>query len=358
MPDGLIRSSAPMMLTTDAVGGVWRYTIDLARALPIPPVVAVLGPSPSVAQRAEAAGFRLVDTGLSLDWTAETPADLAAATAGLRALADRTGVSSVHLHAPALAGSDRWALPVVAVAHSCVATWWRAVRSGPLPPGLAWRADATGTGLRTADAVIAPTRAHADATRRVYGDTPVTVVHNGAGPSLTPSSSRSGEGRAAASVLTAGRLWDEAKNAAALNRAAPDLDAPIRAAGPTAGPDGASIDLPNLHRLGSLATDAMHRAYADATVFASLARYEPFGLSVLEAARAGLRLVLSDIPSFRELWDGVARFVPPGTDPVPTLRAALADTGPNGAADRASTYTVEAMAQGTLAVHRRLGVRV
>ena len=40
--------------------------------------------------------------------------------------------------------------------------------------------------------------------------------------------------------------------------------------------------------------------------------YEPFGLAVLEAAQAGCALVLSDIPTFRELWDGAAMFVPPG----------------------------------------------
>ena len=56
----------------------------------------------------------------------------------------------------------------------------------------------------------------------------------------------------------------------------------------------------------------MALAYAEASVFVSMARYEPFGLSVLEAALAGMRLVLADIPTFRELWTGAADFVPPG----------------------------------------------
>jgi len=50
-------------------------------------------------------------------------------------------------------------------------------------------------------------------------------------------------------------------------------------------------------------------------VFASVSRYEPFGLAVLEAAQAACALVLSDIPTFRELWNGAAVFVPP-EDPV------------------------------------------
>src|SRR3546814_4918927 len=49
-----------------------------------------------------------------------------------------------------------------------------------------------------------------------------------------------------------------------------------------------------------------------ATFFALPARYEPFGLAVLEAALSGCALVLGDIPTLRELWDGVAAFVPPG----------------------------------------------
>ena len=373
MPDSLTRPLPfrPLM-TTDAVGGVWRYSLDLAQGFGSRPVLAVLGPPPSEAQRAEAqtVGVRLIETGLPLDWTAETPAALDAATVALQALADREAVSSIHLHAPALAGSAKWAMPVVAVAHSCVATWWAAVRGGGLPDDFAWRTEATGAGLRTADAVIAPTRAHAEAVRRVYRDVAISVVHNGAFPSLPPGKGR-GEGAASGttltqpspggrglSVLTAGRLWDEGKNAQALDRVARALGAPIRAAGPVAGPNGTSIDLPNLNLLGTLGPDGMRRAYADATVFASLALYEPFGLSVLEAAQAGLHLVLSDIPSFRELWDGVARFVPVGADPAPALRAALDDSGDGGSAERATRYTVGNMVEGTMAVHRRIGVRV
>ena len=103
-------------------------------------------------------------------------------------------------------------------------------------------------------------------------------------------------------VLTAGRLWDEAKGAALLDAAAAGLDAPVRAAGPVRGPNGAAVVLPHLTLLGTLDPAGMAREYARASVFASMARYEPFGLSVLEAAQAGMRLVLLDTPVFRELW--------------------------------------------------------
>ena len=61
---------------------------------------------------------------------------------------------------------------------------------------------------------------------------------------------------------------------------------------------------------------------ARAAIFALPARYEPFGLSALEAACAGAALVLGDIPSLREIWGDAAVFVPPG-DPS-ALRRALA----------------------------------
>ena len=356
MPEGLIpRDRRGVLMTTDAVGGVWRYTLDLARGFiqrGIPVTIAVLGPAPDAAQRREASGLSLVSTGLALDWTAESRITLMASVEALRSLAARIGAASVHLHAPALAGVARWGVPVVAVAHSCVATWWRAVRGGELPDDFRWRTQATQAGFAVADAVISPTRAHADAVRAVYGDLPIEIVRNGAAP--TPAPAWIERERA---VLTAGRLWDEGKNVAALDRAAAGLDDPVRAAGPVTGPNGAAIALPNLDLLGSLDPAGMARAYAAASVYASPAAYEPFGLSVLEAALAGMRLVLSDIPSFRELWDGAATFVADDAALLPTLQRALADE-PGGAQARARRYTAAAMIEGTLAVHRRVGAVV
>ena len=350
MPDGVSRGRRRLLLTTDAVGGIWRYSIDLAGGLSQrghDVTLAVLGPAAGAGQRAEAGavpGLTLVETGLPLDWTADTAAALANASARLASLAALTGAGGVLLHAPALLGDARWPAPVVVVAHSCVGTWWRAVRGGAPPAGFAWRIAATGAGLRAAAGVIAPSAAHAAAVRDVYGPVNVRVVHNG-------SASVPGAGERGRAVLTAGRLWDDAKGAAAIDRAARGLGVPVWAAGPVSGPNGAWVDLPHLQLLGTLDAAGMADACARASVFVSMARYEPFGLSVLEAARAGMHLVLSDIPTFRELWDGAAAFT--SEDGLPqALAAALDRPGDGGARARAMRYTVDTMVDGTLAAMR------
>jgi glycosyltransferase involved in cell wall biosynthesis len=61
--------------------------------------------------------------------------------------------------------------------------------------------------------------------------------------------------------------------------------------------------------LGPLPHSALIAEMRRAGIFVSPALYEPFGLSVLEAAASGCTLVLADIPTFRELWNGAAFFV-------------------------------------------------
>ena len=97
-------------------------------------------------------------------------------------------------------------------------------------------------------------------------------------------------------------------------------------------------------------------------VFVSPALYEPFGLAVLEAAQAGCALVLADIPTFRELWDGAALFVPPSDDRAiaATLSTITADTALRtrmaAAAERraAADYTIGKSVDALAALMRSL----
>jgi glycosyltransferase involved in cell wall biosynthesis len=165
----------------------------------------------------------------------------------------------------------------------------------------------------------------------------------------------------AASVFTAGRLWDEGKNLATLDRAAARLTIPFRAAGPTTGPNGAGVSLSNLDLLGQLDEPAIAAQLAARPIFASAALYEPFGLSVLEAAQAGCALVLSSIPTFRELWSGAAILLDPRDDEAFTaaIKHLLDDPRERdrlgqAARQRSERYTIEATATHMAELYRQL----
>ena len=356
---------ARVLITTDAVGGVWRYSVSLASGfaeLGAGCVLAVLGPAPSAAQRSEVAGLAnvtLVASGLPLDWTAPDEAALANASSWLRDAATKFDVSAVHLHTPALAAFD-WRGPVmgrvVAVAHSCVGTWWDAVCPDQAAPAdFQWRMQLMARGLARASVTIAPSAAFADALRRVYRtDAPIDVIRNGLPmPGKTPPVRRE------LRVLTAGRLWDRGKNVSVLDAAAESLDAPIDAAGPVAGADGSLFKAKRLNLLGDLSAQALVEAIGRTSVFAAPSLYEPFGLAVLEAAQRATPLVLADIPTFRELWSDAALFVPPNepaawADALRGVLAAPARREALGARAwaRAQLYDAANMVAATASVHR------
>lgn len=347
-----------VLMTTDAVGGVWTYALDLAAGLGAQGdhvTLAVLGPLMTRGQAEVAgriAGLRVVETGAPLEWTASDKSALEAAATAVAKLAVIERADLVHLNSPALAAHGRFPAPVVGVAHSCLATWWEAVRGGEPPQDFRWRIEATGQGYRACDAVIAPSDAFAQATARTYGVSP-TVVRNGRADASSPQ----GIVRDIP-IVTASRLWDDGKDAATLDAAAALLDTPVLAIGPPEGPQGQQQALPHLRRPGSLSAEQVSERFARSRVFCSPALYEPFGLSVLEAAQAGCALVLSDIPAFRELWDGAAVFTPirdPAALATALKRLCADDAGTErlGAAARrrAERYGLDAFVNGTAAVY-------
>lgn len=352
-----------ILMTADAVGGVWQYATDLAAGLAeggVETLLAVLGPPPTQAQ-AEAArdipGLTLLDTGLPLDWLSDAVATNDAA-AEIANIARRERADIVHLNSPTLAADQVFTVPVVAVAHGCLATWWRAARPGqPLDPAFRWHDEMMSRGLRGCDRVIAPSAAYAETLRHHYGLAAAPqVVHNGR--AVAPPSAPSAQQDCA---LTAGRLWDEVKNTHTLDAVAALLPFPFHAAGTVTAPHGEVVPTEHLHLLGQLDGASLARWLAARPVFVSAATFEPFGLAVLEAAASGCPLVLSDIQTFRELWDGAAVFVPPNDTAGfvwaieecvqdLALRSALGEA----ARARARRFSAQRMATGTAAHYREL----
>jgi glycosyltransferase involved in cell wall biosynthesis len=350
-----------VLMTADAVGGVWTYALDLARGLAgagVRTTLAVLGPSPSPDQVRAAhgvLGLTLIETGLPLDWMATEPAEILEVGAALRGLARGMRADLVHLNNPAFAAVGNFPAPVVGACHSCLATWWSAVKDGPMPADFRWRTQALWQGLHACDALLAPTRAFAEETAAAYDLPRPRAVWNGRNASVAKTLPRE------RMVFTSGRLWDEGKNLAVLEEAARRLSAPLYAAGPEQGPNGAGIKLQHVEALGRLSSAEVAEWLARAPVFASSALYEPFGLGVLEAAQAGCALVLSDIPTFRELWDGAAVFVDPADAQgfATALERLLDDAAEREALAtkaraRAQRYTLEAMTAGVLELYRLL----
>ncbi len=303
-------SRTTVLMTVDAVGGVWSYALGLCAALPdIRFVLATLGPRPRPAQQtavSRLANVILVESDFRLEWMTGGEADIAASARWLEALASQHDVDLVHVngYAQARAGSDR---PIVVVAHSDVLSWWRAVHGEPAPAEWrGYRRQVVG-GLRAADCVVAPTCAVQDDLCRHYGLRfwNARIIPNGIDLRAFAQHPKRPV------IMAAGRIWDDAKNLRLLDGIAPRLDWPVEIAGETAHPEQGVAGLRHAQPLSVLGADEMRRRLGEAAVFAAPALYEPFGLSVLEAAAAGCALVLGDIASLRENWDGAAIFLPP-----------------------------------------------
>src|SRR3954471_9184515 len=120
-----------VLMTTDPIGGVWHYSLELSRQLTqqgARVALAVLGRTPSAAQREQVGRLRNVtlhESGYKLEWMSDPWDDLEQAAEWLLSLEAETGADLVHLN-HLVHGNLSWASPVVTVGHSCVLSWWAA----------------------------------------------------------------------------------------------------------------------------------------------------------------------------------------------------------------------------------------
>ena len=346
-----------VLMTLDAVGGVWRYAMELGSALKAAGLELCFvgfGPEPSVVARGEAEAIGTLDwLPMPLDWTAGREDDLDAVPEALAALARAHAPDLVHLNLPSQAYGLDLDCPVVTVSHSCVVTWFHAVRGAGLPADWAWQARRNRGGFDHSDAVIAPSRSHAEALVSAYGPiSNLRVVSNAVGGALPVAAKEN-------FVFAAGRWWDDGKNGAILDRAAARADWPVQLAGPVHGPNGQHFMIEHAQALGELPNAAVRALMARAAILVSPSLYEPFGLAALEGARAGTALVLSDIATYRENWDGAALFANPH-DPTAFAQAInrlaadreLRIEMGRRATVRAERFSLPAQASATLDVYR------
>lgn len=368
-----------LMVTTDVVGGVWTYTQELVEGIireGHEVVLVSLGRSPSIEQRSWAEGlsrsaahFRYIATGFKLEWMPDGHKDLERSAQFLLTLMEEERPDVFHSNQFCY-GALPCAIPRVVVGHSDVVSWWHA-RYGAAPPADRWferYRSVVGRGLRSASAVVTPSAWMRSQLGAHYGVNLARcrVIPNGRGVQAHPSASRRMQ------AVTAGRLWDEGKNLALLLHA--PIDLPVFVAGDAALDDSGVPETsalhgegqvnPQLRFLGALRSDALQTLMRESAFYIATSIYEPFGLAPLEAALAGCALVLSDIPSLREIWADTAVFFDPhdagdlasairGLQGDPSRRLALAAAAQARAVE---LYSAQAMTAGYLHLYAELNM--
>lgn len=304
-----------VLISADTVGGVWTYAVDLVSELVYKGYeigLATMGRRLTSSQHDQIDRLphvTLYESEFKLEWMEEPEEDLERAGEWLLSVAREFEPDIVHLnhfchsHLP-------FRVPVVTVYHSSVSGWWRAVHGRPAPDQWSDYERRLVKGLQASDTVVAPTQDSLTEATSLFGPFKRSLVIPN-----SRSVSFYSPGEKENFVLSAGRIWDPAKNTALLADAAEGLSWPVKLAG-----EG-SCSGENIEPLGFLTTRELAVQMGRASIYCAPAKYEPFGLSILEAAMSGCALVLGDIPSLRENWEGAARFV--STDDSEGLRRTL-----------------------------------
>ncbi len=299
-------------MTADTIGGVWTYAIDLIKGLQAQGVevhLATMGRKLSQAQLRQVASLSnlsLHESDFDLEWMDAPWQEVDAAGDWLLELEEELQPDLIHLN-NFCHGDQPWRAPVLMVGHSCVNSWWQAVKGEYAPRKYHEYTERVKGGLQSADLIVAPSNAFLADLHRFYGplEPSMAIPNAREEKSFYPTKKEP-------LILSMGRLWDEAKNIASCEYAAAQTSWTMEVAGASTHPSGGkNANYKNLVALGELSSKAVAEKLSKAAIYALPARYEPFGLSVLEAALSGCALVLGDIASLRENWQGAALFANP-----------------------------------------------
>jgi glycogen(starch) synthase len=296
-----------ILITSDAVGGVWTYTRELVSGLTRRGhrvTLVSFGQLPQKHQLSWMHGLprlRYYATEFPLEWMPNAEDGIAASVTYLERLINIARPDILHSNQFRY-GALKCCIPTIVVAHSDVLSWSAEVQNSTpfCKPWLDWYRDLVSAGLADADVVVAPSQWMLDAITHLYGLPPAaTVIHNGRDATLFKASARKKQ-----CVLSVGRLWDQGKQIGLL-LARPQC-APVHIVGANECPDTQDSTRnrfgENVHWMGPRSEDELCSLYANAAIYAITSRYEPFGLAPLEAALSHCALVANDIPVFHELW--------------------------------------------------------
>jgi glycogen synthase len=311
-----------VLITSSADPDIWQYTTTLSSELAsrhgVDVMLLILGSLPSVEQLAMLPEFQALSSGGieidHLDVPHESDGAPASAYAEAREeilrITLRWRAHLLHANEHYLGEIGTSGMPVIVVSHRDLCGR-RASVDGESPPLV----DATYVqliqqGLASAACVVAPSTFAADSLSRwldyrgVVRVIPYGVTEHPPGAPVPRT----------VDVVMAGRLWDPATNVACFQSAAFRLrDRTFAAIGGLSRTGAENITLQNdrVQYVGMLNDIARRRFFESARLFVSPAVYDPSGLEVIEAALAGCCLVLSDVASYRAVWEDSAIYFDP-----------------------------------------------
>jgi glycogen synthase len=309
-----------ILVTTDTLSGIWTYTRELVSGLinrGARVTLVSFGDIPLPHQMSwmeHLHGLEYLPTAFRLHWMQEGEHDFAESSEYLTALARELRPDVLHLNHLCY-GSLPVQIPRVAVAHGDLISWSKSVH-GEAPRAsnswLRWYRDAMIRGLSKASVVVAPSVWMLDTIRACYTrPRRDAVIYNGRNPIFfNPYVEKDN------SVLAVGRLLDAGKQVSLLTHHAHPLpicivgsDGPIQLPKlPIRADVKVSIDEVRIAFKGPQTEAQLRTLYSRASIFAATSRYEPFGMTVLEAALSRCAIVANDIPSFHEIWGDAALY--------------------------------------------------
>lgn len=301
-----------ILMTTDTVGGIWNYSVELCKGLKEYHVtihLVAMGAWPSKEQRKQIAEYEnviLYKSDFKLEWMQDPWEDVEKSRKWINCIYQTVQPDLVHLNNYAHIEED-WECPVVTVFHSSVPTWWQAVKGTSIPSSWDPYIKMVKNSLNGADVVVSPTRAILEKAQGIHNITsPTKIIYNGKEMSFPNLIEKEDF------ILCSGRIWDEGKNLKLLSKIAQHLPWPVFVAGNNINPNTGNIcEVENVNFIGKLNPEELKNWMQRAKIFVSPTKYEPFGLSILEAAKAGCVLALSNIDTLQELWHGNAVFFDP-----------------------------------------------
>jgi glycosyltransferase involved in cell wall biosynthesis len=350
-----------ILMTTDNLGGVWTYTMELLAEFEkydITTALAIMGNPLTENQKNQLSSLKNVEvlySNYKLEWMENPWEDVDTAGEWLLNIRDEFHPDLVHLNSYSF-GALNWGVPVVTVAHSDVISWWKSVLNCAHPKRFNEYLKRVKFGLKSSNYIIAPSATMLRYINDIYGEFKnKQVIYNG-------RRKFNGRGEKKNQIFSMGRIWDTAKNISLIINTAPRLKWKVKLAGNPQNPITNELTVyGNVDFLGGLSEKEIFGHLKESSIFVLPAKYEPFGLSPLEAAQSGCALVLGDIDSLKEIWGDSALYVDPddGDMLVKVINKLITDSEmlkdySEKAKRRAELYSPEKMSSEYLEVYSKV----